>query len=439
VLGQQVLADTGAELVKHPFKCTWDNICEMNEHLLAALQGLICKRLALGLLGPPGPLPPDRQPLDSDALEGALQRLTGKDLQPASVQLYTDGPEALAALYKLINRATRSIDVMMFYWENDPVGADVAKWLAAKAGPNLRVRVLVDGGGNLVFAQPRWNLWVNTNRVIAELTHHPYVEVVRIRNPFARFDHRKVVVVDGCKAWTGGRNFTDCAFFKQHDLSFTLSGPLASEMQHLFDNFWSEQGGEPERREKREERREKGKKDSMEENASARFVCTEPGSHKLAAAVYEAIDRASDHVYVENVYFSDSCLVYKLAQARRRGADVRVVITFSTSSKDINRANRVVANRLLRTGVRVYVYPIMTHVKAASVDGCWVYLGTGNFDPLSMRHNHELGIAVSSGPLIDEVEAELFQKDFRPEWELTKPLPLTWCDYTSEILASLLL
>jgi phosphatidylserine/phosphatidylglycerophosphate/cardiolipin synthase-like enzyme len=40
----------------------------------------------------------------------------------------------------------------------------------------------------------------------------------------------------------------------------------------------------------------------------------------------------------------------------------------------------------------------MTHVKAAAVDGRWAYLGTGNFDPLSMRHNRELGLSVSAGP-----------------------------------------
>jgi phosphatidylserine/phosphatidylglycerophosphate/cardiolipin synthase-like enzyme len=81
----------------------------------------------------------------------------------------------------------------------------------------------------------------------------------------------------------------------------------------------------------------------------------------------------------------------------------------------------------------------MTHVKAAAVDGCWAYLGTGNFDPLSLRHNHELGLAVSAGPLIAELEERLFQADFCPDWELTGPLPLTPVDYLCELVASLYL
>jgi cardiolipin synthase len=202
-------------------------------------------------------------------------------------------------------------------------------------------------------------------------------------------------------------------------------------LQGRFDAFWAEQGG------RREDSAPVQPLALAEANAQARLLYAEPGSPELARALYTAIDRARQHVYVENVYFSDSRLVYKLARARRRGLDVRAMLTFSTSSCHINRANRVIANRLLGAGVRVYVYPVMTHVKAAAVDGCWAYLGTGNFDPLSMRHNRELGLSVGAGPLLGEVEERLFLTDFRPEWELTRPLPLTWTDYACELLASL--
>ena len=57
-------------------------------------------------------------------------------------------------------------------------------------------------------------------------------------------------------------------------------------------------------------------------------------------------------------------------------------------SRVIDRAVRVTVNRLLRIGVRVYMHPSTTHVKAASVDTRWAYLGTGNFDNLSLRRNN---------------------------------------------------
>ena len=78
----------------------------------------------------------------------------------------------------------------------------------------------------------------------------------------------------------------------------------------------------------------------------------------------------------------------------------------------------------------------MTHVKAATIDGCWAYLGTANFDPLSLRRNHELGLIVQACPLVAQVQAELFEPDFRPEWEMTRPLPCTSGDYVCEMFSS---
>ena len=104
-----------------------------------------------------------------------------------------------------------------------------------------------------------------------------------------------------------------------------------------------------------------------------------------------------------------------------------------------DRANRVTANRLLRAGVRVYLYPGMTHAKAAVIDGCWAYVGTGNLDPLSLRHNHELGLAIAAGPVIEDLEQRLFLPAFQPEWELHDPLPVTLGDYVCELVAGLCL
>ena len=102
----------------------------------------------------------------------------------------------------------------------------------------------------------------------------------------------------------------------------------------------------------------------------------------------------------------------------------------------VDRANRVIANRLHAAGVRVYFYPEMTHTKAAVVDGGWAYLGTGNFDALSLRRNRELGLAIGAGPVVGELEQKLFLPDFRPEWEMKAPLPLSAKDYAWELLAN---
>jgi cardiolipin synthase len=153
--------------------------------------------------------------------------------------------------------------------------------------------------------------------------------------------------------------------------------------------------------------------------------------------VYEAIGQARHHVYVENPYLADARLVYLLAEARARGADVRVVLTVQSDSKLYDHSNRVTANRLLRAGARVYLYPGMTHAKTLAVDGTWAYLGTGNFDDLSLRHNRELGLTLSDGPTVQDLERCLFEPDFDSRYELTTPLPVTPLDYLAELAAEI--
>jgi cardiolipin synthase len=458
LLARQVAADSAVEMTCHPLWSSWSLLCEGFDCLRAAVRDVAGTRLALCLAGKPPPVADCRPTLDPAALEEGMAGLIGKPLQPAHVQLFLSGGEALTALEQVIDQATCRLDVLMFMWDSDPLGETVAKRLAAKAGPEFRVRVLVDGGGNLIFGEPGGASVAEVNRVVSWLAQQPYVEVLRTRNPFFRFDHRKLVLADGRVAWTGGRNFTYPAFFKQHDLSFTLQGPLVDELQACYEQFWSEQGGEPVGREQKAESspEPEGRRQKAEgsrgpwlpsafcllpsaANAYARLVGTEPRRPHLARALYHVIDEARHHVYLENPYPNDGRLMCKLAQARRRGADVRVVMTITGDVAVVNRANRVVANRLLNEGIRVYLFPGMTHVKAAAVDGCWAYVGTGNFDPVSLRYTRELGMAVSAGPLIAELEERLFAQDFCPDWELKEPLPVSGGDHACELLTSLCL
>jgi cardiolipin synthase len=238
--------------------------------------------------------------------------------------------------------------------------------------------------------------------------------------------------VDGRIAWTGGRNFRQGAFFEQRDLSFTVEGPLVAQLEGCFEDSWREQGGRP-------AEHSPASSATGPANAQARLVQTRPLKHQIETAVFEAVDHARHHVYLENFMFCDNQLLDKLCRARSRGVDVRVVLTQSVTPDKINRANRVTANRMLHAGVRVYVYPAMTHMKAAVVDGCWAYLGTGNFDPLSLRRNHELGLVLRAGSVVTEAEERLFQADLRPEWEMTEPFPVSIKDYFWELVSCLLL
>ncbi len=174
-------------------------------------------------------------------------------------------------------------------------------------------------------------------------------------------------------------------------------------------------------------------------NATARLVENAPTHHSLRQALYHAIDNSCRFVYLENPYLTDNGVIVKLARARRRGVDVRILFTIQSDTTSINHTNKVTANRLLAAGVRVYLYPGRIHTKSALIDGCWGYVGSGNFDLLSLHRNHELGVVFGPSPILDELSRVLFQPDFNPDWELHAPLPLTARDYAYEMLAAFFL
>jgi cardiolipin synthase A/B len=78
----------------------------------------------------------------------------------------------------------------------------------------------------------------------------------------------------------------------------------------------------------------------------------------------------------------------------------------------------------LRGGVRVWLYPAMTHVKAMSADGVWAYLGTGNFDELSLRNNREFSLSVTSPEVAGQLDRSIFLPDMAASQELTDLLPM---------------
>lgn len=427
----QVCKDTARHVVHHPF----DSLCTLLVDPIVIAREAVCgfahKGIGLHVCPPPPPLDPCRPCLDVDELEDVLHRCVGNELEPACISLYIDGCEALAVLEDALDQATHQIDVLMYLWGSDPVGWELARRIAARAGPDVLVRVLVDGGGNLLQGESEHSAG-EVNEVVCWLARQPYVQVIRTRNPLFRFDHRKLVIIDGCWVWSGGRNFTEEGFCECHDVSYVLTGEQTGTLAEDFEKFWQEQGGHP------------GPPTPppplpLESNTLARLICTHPCEKTLASAIYTAVDSAEHHIYLENPDLTDNRIFVKLVQARRRGVDVRVVLTLHSGSKTIDLANRATVNHLLRAGIRVYIYPGMLHVKALSVDGLWAYLGTGNFDHLSLRHNYEFGVAISHGPLVEELETDLFEADFQPEWEVWQPLPWKCGEYLAEAIANLIL
>ncbi|MCP4331708.1 MAG: hypothetical protein GY785_03545, partial [Gammaproteobacteria bacterium] len=164
-----------------------------------------------------------------------------------------------------------------------------------------------------------------------------------------------------------------------------------------------------------------------------RVLLTSTGNYEIYNAQLEAIRRSQRYIYIQNAYFTDDSLLRELVLARRRGVDVRVIVPLETDHGPINRSNVLAANLMLEHGIRVFLYPGFSHVKASIYDG-WVCVGSANFDRLSLRLNRELNISSSEPEVAKQLLERLFEPDFRGSPELTEPIPQRWVDHLVEIV-----
>lgn len=94
--------------------------------------------------------------------------------------------------------------------------------------------------------------------------------------------------------------------------------------------------------------------------------------------------------------------IYRAQLAAIRGVDVRVILPTAGNHGPMNASNQVAINKMLHNEIRVYLYPGMSHVKAAIFDG-WACVGSANFDKLSLEINEELNLATSEPAVVREL------------------------------------
>jgi cardiolipin synthase len=258
------------------------------------------------------------------------------------------------------------------------------------------------------------------------------VDVRQAQNPWLTGDHVKTAIIDKNIAFTGGMNIAREYRYDWHDLMVELRGPIVDVLQYEFGKAWAHAGflGDLSYLVK-----SLGRKPANTTNIGypVRALFTRVDDPEIFRVQRAAIRNAQKYIYVENAYFTDDAMLYELAKARRRGVDVRVIVPLVTDRGPITRNNALAANAMLEHGIRVFIYPGMSHVKAALYDD-WACLGSANWDRWSFRINKELNIATSEPSAVRELKTRVFEADFAASVELTEPFPERWSDYLIEIV-----
>jgi cardiolipin synthase len=388
----------------------------------------------------PVPTLSNAAPMDLEAWERELDELATGRPSSGEIKFLIDGEAYFDRLTRVLGAADESIDIRSYIFDNDDVALQIADLLREKS-TEVEVKILVDGLAGL-FAN-RLDSDSMPDDVLLPTSISKYISYasrVKFRkqsNPWFTGDHVKLTVVDADLAFVGGMNIGREYRYDWHDLMMEVEGPIVKQLQYEFDQAWAKAGilgdyawlahGLT--------------ADKADDTGGAypiRVLKTSIHDSELYRAQVAAIRRSRQRIFIENTYFSDDKILFELAMARRRGVDVRVILSTTGDNAILNLSNQETINTMLRNGIRVYSYPGMTHVKAAVYDG-WACLGSANFDKLSLQVNQELNLGTSHPAVVENLLARLFYPDFAISEELHDALPLAARHHFAEFVADELL
>lgn len=323
------------------------------------------------------------------------------------------GRETFPAMLEAIARAGRHICLEMYILRADRIGQRFKAALVERALAGVTVRVLYDGVGSIGLPAAYVAEFVQAG---AEVVEFNPVAPWRQRFGWNRRDHKKLLIVDGRVAFTGGINIGDeyCPAEEGgggwHDMCAQIEGPAVGELSRIFASTWEAAGGS------RAPIAAGAEASGMPERALA-FVqvianiglIRRPGMRR---AYLHAIRRAQHRISVTNSYFiPDAALRRAFAKAVRRGASVRVIVPSRSDLMPVYYASRNLYARLMRSGVRIYEWQgAMMHAKCAAIDGLWSTIGSYNLDRRSFVHNLEVGLLMVDRELAGELETQ-FEAD----------------------------
>jgi len=390
----------------------------------------------------PIPAISDTEGMDLQEWEAQLEQTLGRPATKGTINYLIDGEAFFTRFIDAITAARESINIRTYIFDNDDFAEKIGELLRRRAAEGIDIKVLLDGLGTIVasgdYDESMPEGYVAPESVRLFLEADSDIEVRQSKNPWlVSGDHVKTTIIDREIAFTGGMNIGREYRYVWHDMMMELRGPVVDILTNEFNDAWAHAGffGDLGYFIHKMRRNAQYAEDA---GYPIHVLFTRSGNAEIFRAQKAAIQSARKYIYIQNAYFTDDAMLYELAKARRRGVDVRVIMPLRGNHGPINTSNILAVNAMLEHGIRVFVYPGMSHVKAAVFDG-WACLGSANWDKLSFRTNKELNIATSHPHAVDELLERVFAADFEKSVEVTEPFPERWTDQLLEILADYLL
>lgn len=349
----------------------------------------------------------------SDSILVAEMRREGITFsQGNSVRLLMSGRDKFADMFETIRQAKSSIHLEYFNFRNDSIANLLFDILREKRKEGVEVRALFDGFGNDSNNQP-------LKKEHLQKLHADSINIYEfdpIRFPWVNHiwprDHRKIVVIDGEVAYTGGMNVADYYIVgteqvgEWRDMHCRIEGPAVNELQQIFLRMWKRVTKETITDTKYFQGKPAG-------NKMVGIANREPHtSNEIMRRFYvHALDAAQDSIKLVNPYFAPTSSIIKaLKRCAERGVKMDILMS---SKYDIPLMPDVVIynmKKLAKRGARIWRYrPGFHHSKIMMVDGKFCTVGSTNLDARSLRYDYEINAIIIDPETTHQLEERFMQ------------------------------
>lgn len=352
--------------------------------------------------------------------------------------LLSEGPVAFAAVREAMRKAKHHIHLVTYIFKSDPTGRGALKLLAAAAERGVEVRVLYDGAGTFWTKSRFFDPIRQAGGTVASfLPISPFIPGLRLnlRN------HRKLLVVDGEVAFTGGMNIGDeyASGLQWRDVHAEVRGPVVPALQRVFAEDWHLATGKA----------LEGETYYPEQPAAGdvpiQVVPSGPDQAEPLAPemMFGAIAAARETIDIVTPYLVPTDAIEQvLRSAARRGRRVRILLPDFVDNRVVRWAVDSYLPRLIEAGVEIWRHPHMAHGKLMIVDGTWATLGSTNLDMRSLFLNFELNVAIpheaTARMLVAYFEGELASSRRLTLADLAAPFRIRLARSTAHLLSPLL-
>ena len=368
-----------------------------------------------------------------------IQAIDGPPLNTGNeARLLVDGPATFDAMFAAVNRARDHVNLETYIFDDGAIGERLADLLIEKRRQGLDVNILYDSVGSLKTPLEFFERLKASGIKVCEF--NPVNPLKGREWRINNRDHRKILIVDGGTAFTGGINISGVysagSFGSKRkkadsnkgwrDTHVQIDGPAAAEFQHLFINTWEKHCSSSLTKQNFFPKlADKGDK-------VIRVIGSTPDDpvNVTYVTLLSAIASAEKTVCLTMAYFvPDPQTIEILQAAARRGVDVKLILPGFSDFGAVFHAGRSHYSNLLKAGVKIFEHrEALLHAKTAVIDGVWSTIGSTNMDWRSFLHNDEANGVVISDQFGQEMQ-RMFQRDLAfsvpidlAKWEARSPL-----------------